>query len=125
MDRPSHFKTHWEDWVNFAAGVWLAVMPWVFGFADNPAAVINASIVALILLVFSTLALVWVEAWEEWVGIALGAWLMVTPWALGFGDRGLVQWLHVLTGALVAGLAAFEMWEDRVAHRRNDTHQER
>jgi hypothetical protein len=121
----SHLKHHWEDWVNFAAGAWLAVMPWIFGFGDNHAAVINAIIVALILLAFSTLALVWVEAWEEWVGIALGVWLIVAPWALGFGDRRLASGLHAITGALVAGVAIFEMWEDHVAQRRRSARESR
>jgi hypothetical protein len=24
--------------------------------------------------------------WEDWIGIALGAWLLVSPWVLGFSD---------------------------------------
>ena len=25
--------------------------------------------------------------WEDWVGVALGAWLAVSPWVLGFSDN--------------------------------------
>lgn len=25
--------------------------------------------------------------WEDWTGIALGAWLLVSPWVLGFSDH--------------------------------------
>jgi predicted MFS family arabinose efflux permease len=117
MSTQRHFDRHWEDWVNLLAGAWLACAPWVFGFADNQAAIVNAAVVGLALMLFATLALVWVQAWEEWLGIVLGLWLIASPWALGFADRAIARWIHVIIGGLVALIAVYEMWEELAARK--------
>jgi hypothetical protein len=46
----------WEDWTETALGLWLAVAPWVTGFATTVATV-NAVIVGLIVLTLALWAL--------------------------------------------------------------------
>jgi hypothetical protein len=43
--------------------------------------------------------------WEDWLGVALGMWLCVSPWALGYSDNAAV------TNALAVGslLVIFEL----------------
>ena len=50
------------------------------------------------------------QVWEEWINVALGAWLVVSPWALrGVGPAASADF--VVVGLLVVALAAYEMWQ--------------
>lgn len=57
--------------------------------------------------------------WEDWVGLALGVWLFVSPWVLQYGgtpaakNAFLVGYL-LITTELIA-LAAFLIWEEWVS----------
>ena len=45
------FKTlKWEDWVGVGLGVWLLASPWVLGFSDQSAPMMNALIMGSILV---------------------------------------------------------------------------
>jgi hypothetical protein len=48
----------WEEWVNFLLGLWLALSPWLLGFAANA----NAMWTHLVM----GLAVVVVTAWSIW-----------------------------------------------------------
>jgi hypothetical protein len=41
--------------------------------------------------------------WQEWVNLALGVWIFIAPWVLGFATGGYVAaaWDHWIIGALV------------------------
>lgn len=115
----SHWRNlhrHWEDWVNVLVGMWLAFTPWLFDFEAVTAAMVGAAVAGAILIFFASLALVREEAWEEWVNIALGGALIAAPFALGFADHPTAPGVFVAAGVVVAGLAAFELWEERTAH---------
>src|SRR6185503_7651336 len=43
----------WQDWASFALGLWLAISPWVMGYADHEAATWNAVGVGLSLALAS------------------------------------------------------------------------
>ena len=47
--------------------------------------------------------------WEEAVNIALGVWLVVSPWALRFSDQANVRLNAVIVGLLVMALAIWAM----------------
>ena len=47
--------------------------------------------------------------WEEWLNLAAGLWLVVSPWLLGFQNSDAMT-LHVVIGGIVAALASFEVW---------------
>lgn len=38
----------------------------------------------------------------QWTGIAIGAWVIVSPWLLGFSDISLAKWSNVITGGTLA-----------------------
>jgi hypothetical protein len=50
----------------------------------------------------------WFRPWEEWINVALGAWLAVSPWVLGTTIPAAVI-NSVTVGALIAGLALYEV----------------
>lgn len=40
--------------------------------------------------------------WEDWAGIALGAWLIVSPWILGYAEHSAATVNSVLLGTVLA-----------------------
>ena len=122
----------WRDWAMLVLAAWLFVSPWVLGFAAGtaPAAVEgeavgaaasgggwaaawNAWIVGVIVAALAIAAAVKFAASEDWVNLVLGAWLVVSPWVLGFGALAAAAWNAVIVGALIAALAAWELWDVR------------
>lgn len=49
--------TAWEEWGNFALGIWLAISPWVLAFNAVTAATANALIVGVAVAAFALWAL--------------------------------------------------------------------
>jgi hypothetical protein len=40
-------------------------------------------------------------SWNHWAVIAIGAWLIISPWILGFSVLNLAAWNSVLAGGLL------------------------
>ena len=62
--------------------------------------------------------------WEDWVGIALGAWLLASPWTLGFADQSAAATMNALVMGSILVLEellelnvheAMEEWIDMLA----------
>ena len=51
------------------------------------------------------------QEWEEWVNGAIGLWLIVSPWLLGFTDLRAAMWNAVICGVIVVVMAGEELWE--------------
>ena len=95
--------------INAVLGAFLFVAPWLFAF-ESGAASWNAWIVGIAVVVFALAAVADLQEWEEWVNLALGLWLAVSPWVLGFAGLAAAMWTHVGAGLAVAILAAVELW---------------
>lgn len=100
----------WEDWCDWALGIWLLLSPWILLFEKDPVATRNAVIVGSLIVVTEAVTLSVFRVWEEWVNVALGAWLAVSPWALPITD-GSARANFLIVGLLIAGLALYEVWE--------------
>lgn len=102
------FKSlQWEDWVGVALGAWLIASPWTLGYADVTVAAMNALVLGAILVLEEMLELGVHEAAEEWIDLAAGAWLCVSPYALGFSGS-----LVATANAVAVGLLTllFALW---------------
>lgn len=108
----------WQDWVTLLLGVWLFAAPWALGYMNLPAAAWNSWIFGVVIAAFSVAALIQFQTWEEWVNVAVGIWLLVSPWVLGFAsnETATALWNHVAVGLVVGGLA---LW-DALAHGAED-----
>lgn len=98
---------HWQDRANAVLGVWLIVAPFALGFQSDWVALANTAIVGLLLLATALGAIFVPRAWEDWTETALGLWLAVSPWILGFATpsarvNAVVSGLVILTLALWA-----------------------
>jgi hypothetical protein len=116
--------TKWQDWASFVLGLWLALSPWTFGYAEHDAATANAALSGVLLALASHFGLSASLAAEEWLNAGLGVWLMAAPFALGFSALTIAAANCVTIGAVVVVLAAwawalekalFKGWPRRLA----------
>jgi len=102
----------WEDWANWLLGIWLCLSPFALGFSYETRMTENVVIVGFLLILAEVITLSVFRPWEEWIGVVLGAWLVVSPFVLG--GAGSVSTANcVIVGLLVMGLALYEMREAR------------
>jgi hypothetical protein len=58
--------------------------------------------------------------WQDWTNIALGLWLLVSPWVLGFSSIAAATWNAVLLGIAIVVLEFSDVlvpdpWPERVS----------
>ena len=95
----------WQDWASFTLGLWLAVSPWIMGYAWHEAATANAALVGLAVALGSHFEVNFDGLVAEWFNLAGGLWLVVAPFVLGFTSQGLVAANAIAVGSAVAVLA--------------------
>jgi hypothetical protein len=96
------------DVAKLLLGMVLFFSPWAFGLSIG-AQWQTASTVGIVIAVLSIAALAAFAIWEEWLNLIAGLTLIVSPWLLGFQNSDAMT-IDVTIGALVAALAAFEVW---------------
>ena len=103
--------------IPLAAGIWLLIAPFVLGYSTLAQALWNDLIVGVLLV---TLALVRVfkplrYAGVSWTIVALGVWLILAPFILGYGNFGNpgesvntkgATWNDIIAGVIVLAIAA-------------------
>ena len=107
----------WQDWASFALSLWLAVSPWIAGYAEHQAATANAVIVGLALALASHFECVACdEAPAEWLNLVAGVWLLCAPFLLEVSSR-VASANSMAVGAFVALLAASALSLDKHLNR--------
>ena len=77
----------WEDWAVIALGAWMLASPWVVGFVDSSnSALINAYAIGVILVLLELAETEGHESAKDWIDLAAGLWLMVSPTVLRFAS---------------------------------------
>jgi len=104
---------HWQDPVNLVLGLWMLVSPWVLGHQAETNPTWNAVILGILIAAAVLFALFRVMAWEEWVSVAFGIWLVISPWLLGFSALVAAMWNAVIVGVVVAALALWALSTDK------------
>jgi SPW repeat len=103
----SLLKTLQDRRLNAAAGalvLWVALGPWVWGYASSPAAV--ASHVFFIFAFGPLTLLIAVLRPAAYVVLAAGLWLAASPWLLGYATNHSAWLSELVTGALLSVVAA-------------------
>lgn len=102
----------WQDWLSLAIGGCLFVAPWlIYGPETTAPAQWNSWVCGAALVLLTLAAIFKLHEWEEWVDGAIGLWLIVSPWVLGFAELKTVLWTTLICGAIVVAMAAEELWE--------------
>lgn len=89
-------------------GAFLFVSPWLFAYSYQPARVDAFASGALLVLV-SLLAMALFREWEEWLNLAVGCWILASPWVLGF-PHGSGMHVAVTVGVAVVSLSMLELF---------------
>jgi hypothetical protein len=106
---PQEHKS-WEDWAVFALGGALLLSPLVDSNGLTPLAISNLIIVGFAVMAVAVSELMLAERWDARATLALGVWMIVAPFVIGYG--GQLGFWHGVIGALIAALSAFELWQD-------------
>ena len=64
---------------------------------------IDTWISAAVVMGVSAVALIAFREWEEWIACALGLWIAVSPWVLGF-QHTVAMFINLAVGILIAYL---------------------
>jgi hypothetical protein len=96
------------DLYKLGLGLFVFLSPWLFALTYGPAR-IDSAVSGVLVMAVSAAALVGLSDWEEWAALAMGAWLVASPWILGFPHAAGMK-IHIGTGLVVAYLAGLELW---------------
>ena len=73
------------------------------------AAELDLALTGAAIIILSIAAILAFSIWEEWVNLALGVWLIVSPWILGFAHTRAMHF-SIGIGIAIAFLAALDLW---------------
>ena len=73
------------------------------------AAELDLGLTAAAIIVVSIAAMIAFAVWEEWINMALGLWLVVSPWILGFAHTRAMHFA-IGIGVAITFLAALDLW---------------
>ena len=104
----------WEDWLSWGLGIWLCISPWALHFDLQPTATRTAVITGFVLILVEAVTLSVFRAWEEWLNIAIGIWLIAAPWVIPVGGAAVTA-NFIIVGALVLALALYELQQNETS----------
>ena len=95
----------WRKWATQLLGAYLFIAPWIFGTSEGEASSANAWIVgACIIVATLRVPIVSGPRGAELTRLGLGAWLLASPFALGFAGSS-VAWNAWIVGTLILAMA--------------------
>src|SRR6516162_3075039 len=101
---------YWQDWINYFLGLWVFGSPWFIEHAmigAQPGAgsrgMLNLWVVGPAVILLTTLVIngIVIGAGARLAVLALGAWLLLSPWIIGFSGTVPLMWNSVICGALI------------------------
>lgn len=99
------------NWFIALLGLWQILAPFILGYAGIAAAVWNALIVGLLLIVFAAWSATTVKADTartlDWINLILGIWLIASPFALGYSIVAAAVWNAMIVGLAVIVLSVW------------------
>jgi hypothetical protein len=76
--------TRWQNWLAALVGIWVFISPWVLGTTTSASTEWNAWIVGAAIVIVALAMLATAGYPAGWISVALGIWLFVSPWVLGY-----------------------------------------
>jgi SPW repeat len=110
------------DLYNLLLAALLFVSPWLFKLS-NTAAKMDLWAGGAVIAAISLAAIAAYASWEEWTNVAVGLWLVISPWALGFAHTRAMHY-SIGIGAVVAFFALLELWLQYDAAQASVPHQD-
>lgn len=107
----------WPDWVNLVLGGWLIAAPFVGIGASGDVAAWNSYVSGTVVAIFAIAAIARPQMWEEWLNLAVGAWLILAPFALGFTTQQGPMWNQIIVGLLIGADALWAALQFPTQHK--------
>jgi hypothetical protein len=109
------------DVYNLFLAILLIASPWAFKLT-NRAGKMDLLAGGIVVGAVSLAAIAAYANWEEWANVAVGFWLVISPWLLGFTHTRAMHF-SIGIGVVMAFFALLELWV-RYDGTYSDTHQE-
>jgi hypothetical protein len=106
------------DVVSLVIGLGLFFSPWALGFSAESPTNWNAWLSGIVIAALAAAALAVFAEWPEWLTLAAGVWVALSPWVLQFSSNATVTPLHVIAGIVVVAAAALRLWFLHQSHPR-------
>ena len=115
------FRTHrpWEDWCGMVLGFLIVVSPWFplqmsheIADGERSAMILNTFVVGMLVFGLAQLEYVALQRWEEVAEVAIGLWLIASPFIFGYSGDDFLRYWHAALGGIVALLGALQLWQD-------------
>lgn len=110
---PNTVNRRWQDWCQFALGLWVIASPWVLAYRGEINPAWNAYIVGAAIALVAAISLSLHKIWIEWIALALGAWLIASPWVLTFSAQQNATLNAVAVGILVGAFAVLAILREK------------
>jgi hypothetical protein len=105
------------DLYNLLLAVVLFASPWFFAHASRTAG-LDLWLSSAAIIILSIAAMIAYSTWEEWINLALGLWLVASPYMLGFAHTRAMHF-SIGIGSAIAFFAGLELWlRYEASHRR-------
>jgi hypothetical protein len=105
--------SHRLNWIIALLGAWEIVSPFILGYTSHVSAAWSSVLFGIVVLLISVWSAIshYAETNRglDWVNVAIGAWLIISPFTLGYTTFVAAMWSNIVTGILVfvlSGLAA-------------------
>lgn len=110
-------EKQWQYGMNIVFGLLLFFLPWLLGFeTELPIRSWDFFVIGAAIVVFALLALHMRSELGAWAVLILGAWMIVSPWILGFSANAVARDGAMALGALVFLVSLWARLEHRRAH---------
>lgn len=97
--------------LNFIAGLWVLISPWVLAFSGIGSATWNNVIIGIVVALLAASRVWWAQGtWASWVNLVLGIWLIISPYVLGFSGFGTPTTNNIIFGIIVGVLAIWSAY---------------
>jgi len=50
---------------------------------------------------------------KHWTAFAVGVWVLVSPWLLGFADISVMKWSNLICGAIIILMSVWDIFGER------------
>jgi hypothetical protein len=106
-----NFKARTASAINVVLGIWLMASPWVFDYSGRYP-VLNSVFVGTLIAMVAVIrfASLHESAGVNGIGVLLGFWTIVSPWASGYVANKAALAKNIMVGVLVTALA---IWSAR------------
>jgi hypothetical protein len=111
----------WTSWLNLITGAWLMLAPGVlyFGSGIATANAITFGVVTVLVAIWSLASARAIHA-PAGINLAIGVWMFISPWTLGYSVSGPALWNAEIVGGLMVIFSAMRMTDrglpDRSQH---------